>query len=138
MDPDVLRTAPPSHWETDTLERRTIAWRRRLDGVAAVTVAEREEQIIGFAMGGDGRQKGQHDPVRDRELYSLYMLAVHHGTGAGQALLDAVLPPGMPAYLWVAEDNPRARRFYERNGFVPDGVRYLNEHLGIAEVRCIR
>ena len=29
--------------------------------------------------------------MRVRELYSLYVLAVHHGSGMGLSLLDAVL-----------------------------------------------
>lgn len=40
--------------------------------------------------------------------------------------------------LWVAELNPRARRFYERNGFHPDGARYVDETLDLAEVRHVR
>ena len=39
--------------------------------------------------------------------------------------------------LWVAEDNPRARRFYEREGWTLDGGRKEEELLGVkvAEVR---
>jgi hypothetical protein len=39
--------------------------------------------------------------------------------------------------LWVAEDNPRARRFYEREGWTLDGARKEDELLGVtvAEVR---
>ncbi|MGO1479830.1 MAG: GNAT family N-acetyltransferase [Brachybacterium sp.] len=129
---------PSSHWETDTLERRAETWRRWLDGGVAVTVAESGEQIIGFAIAHTGRQVGAHAPVRDRELYSLYVLAEHHGSGAGQDLLEAVLPAGIPAQLWAAEDNPRARWFYERNGFTPDGARFRDEALDLAEVRLVR
>jgi RimJ/RimL family protein N-acetyltransferase len=41
------------------------------------------------------------------------------------------------AVLWVLEDNPRARRFYEREGWALDGERKDDEYLGIrvAEVR---
>ena len=129
---------PASRWETDTLERRAETWRRWLEGGVAVTVAESGELIVGFTIAGSGRQVGAHAPVRDRELYSLYVLAAHHGSGAGQALLEAVLPVGTPAQLWVAEDNPRARRFYERNGFTPDGARFHDETLDLTEVRLVR
>jgi len=90
---------PAAHWESDTLERRIESWRRWLDGGAEVTVAEVSGQVVGFAMDGTGRHVGDHQPLRDRELYSLYVLASHHGTGIGQALLDAVLAPGTPAQL---------------------------------------
>ena len=41
------------------------------------------------------------------------------------------------ASLWVLEDNPRARRFYEREGWRLDGGRRKEEFLGveISEVR---
>lgn len=129
---------PANHWESDTLERRTETWQRWLAGDGVVTVAESGGQVVGIAFGSAGRQVGDHQPVRDRELYLLYVLAAHHGTGVGQALLDAVLAPGTPAQLWVAEDNPRARRFYERNGFVADGVCFVDERLDLAEVRHVR
>ncbi|MCK9794150.1 GNAT family N-acetyltransferase [Isoptericola sp. 4D.3] len=129
---------PADHWESDTLERRTATWHRWLGGELTVTVAESGGRVVGIAFGREGRAVGGHAPVRDRELWLLYVLAAHHGTGVGQALLDAVLPPGAPAQLWVAEANPRARRFYERNGFVPDGARDVDEALGLADVRLVR
>ncbi|HEY4411425.1 MAG TPA: GNAT family N-acetyltransferase, partial [Gaiellaceae bacterium] len=41
------------------------------------------------------------------------------------------------AFLWVLEDNPRARRFYEREGWELDGERKEDDFLGVrvAEVR---
>lgn len=129
---------PAAHWSSDTIERRIETWQRLLDRDAPVIVAESDGTVIGIALEGPGRRVGDHEPVRDRELYSLYVLATHHGTGAGQELLSAVLPPEVPAQLWVADQNPRARRFYERNGFLPDGARYVDESLGLTEVRHVR
>jgi len=41
--------------------------------------------------------------------------------------------------LWVLRDNSRARRFYERAGFAPDGVTDVLERLGgVTEVRYRR
>ncbi len=99
---------PAAHWESDTLARREDAWRRWLDDGAVVTVAEAHGRVVGFAIAGAGRQVGDHQPVRDRELRSLYVLGAHRGTGIGQALLDTVPAPRTPAQLWVAESNPRA------------------------------
>lgn len=56
-----------------------------------------------------------------RELTQLYTRASTHGTGLGQALFDAVLEPGEPAYLWVIRGNERGIRFYERSGFTVEG-----------------
>lgn len=128
----------PSHWETDTVERRTARWRDGLaDGVVPL-VGEVDGRVVGLALAGDAIDAGSYPPVRDRQLFVLYVLASHHGTGVGQALLDAVVPPGTPAQLWVAERNPRARRFYECNGFRPDGAHVVDEDLGISEVRYVR
>ena len=35
------------------------------------------------------------------------------------------------ATLWVLEDNPRARSFYERGGWAPDGARKAEERWGV-------
>jgi RimJ/RimL family protein N-acetyltransferase len=35
------------------------------------------------------------------------------------------------ATLWVLEDNPRARRFYEREGWSPDGEAKSDAFLGV-------
>jgi hypothetical protein len=48
-----------------------------------------------------------------------------------------VLVQDSPAELWVAEANPRARRFYEKHGFISDGARFIDE-LEIAEIRMVR
>ena len=46
---------------------------------------------------------------------------------------------GGPASLWVAEDNPRARRFYEKLGFRPDGESQVEEQLAnIRDIRMVR
>lgn len=69
---------------------------------------------------------------------SLYLLVDVHGGGAGQALLDAAIGTE-PAQLWVATDNPRARRFYARNGFVADGTEIVDiGHGDLAELRMVR
>ncbi len=66
----------------------------------------------------------------------LYVLAEHHGSGAGAGLLDAVVPAGVPAYRWVADPNPRAQAFYRKHGFVPDGVTQVDD--GVPEIRMVR
>jgi GNAT superfamily N-acetyltransferase len=130
---------PASFWQTATLESLTERWTGWLDAGTPVTVAQSDGEIVGFAIAGPARPVGDHAPARDAELYALYVLAAHHGTGAGQALLDAVLPAGSPAQLWVARDNPRARSFYARNGFDPDGATFADAHFAdLPEVRLVR
>jgi GNAT superfamily N-acetyltransferase len=54
-----------------------------------------------------------------RTLRHLGVVARHRGTGLADAVLAAV-PPAVDR-LWVLEENTRARRFYERHGWRPDG-----------------
>ncbi|XAS63458.1 GNAT family N-acetyltransferase [Pseudarthrobacter sp. So.54] len=82
--------------------------------------------IIGWASAGTGRDD---DAPRPRELNGIYVLASHYGSGAGQLLLDAAVGDG-GAYLWIAQDNPRAFAFYRRNGFALDGSTAEHELAG--------
>ncbi|MGC5165961.1 GNAT family N-acetyltransferase [Luteimicrobium sp. DT211] len=131
--------ASSEFWDRASAERSAAGWRRWLDGGVEATVAEVDGAIVGLAVAGASKETGGHAAVRDLELSNLYVLAAHHGTGVGQALLDAVLPPATPAQLWVAEGNPRAVRFYRRNGFEPDGATDDGATFGgIAAVRLVR
>jgi ribosomal protein S18 acetylase RimI-like enzyme len=124
------------------VERSTRGWRRAMAGDDAdergeVWVAETGGDIVGFA--ASGRDLDADAPPGRRQLYALYVLAAYYGSGAGQALLDAALGRGA-ASLWILADNPRARAFYERNGFRPDGAEKDDESWGEAvhEVRLLR
>lgn len=94
-------------------------------------------EIVGFVGSGPARDD---DAPRPRELYFIYLLDAHHGTGIGQQLFDAAVPFPEESYLWVAEDNPRAHRFYARNGFTLDGASHVEPFLGesLTEVRFVR
>lgn len=77
-------------------------------------------------------------PVRDVELSLLYVDRAWWGSGLARSLVCAVIGDA-PASLWVAEDNPRARRFYEKLGFEADGAHQAEEHLGgIEDMRMVR
>lgn len=119
------------------IEQRQQAWARRLTtpGPERHVVAAVGEQVVGFGSVGPSADT---PPVRELELVGLYLLADHHGGGLGQALLDATIGTG-PASLWMAEDNPRARAFYIRNGFAPDGARKVETAWeNLSEVRLLR
>ncbi len=100
-------------------------------------VAEVGGDIVGFA--ASGRPPDGDAPPDCRRLYAIYLLAAHYGSGAGQALLDAALGRAA-ASLWILEDNPRARAFYERNGFRADGAAKDDDSWGepIRELRLVR
>ncbi len=113
-----------SHWAAQGEEYRMSA--ALIDG-----------EIVGFVGSGPARDE---NPPAERELYFIYLLSAWHSTGLGQQLFDAAVDEDEPLYLWVAEDNPRAHRFYARNGFRLDGASQLEPFLGeeILEVRFVR
>ena len=63
-------------------------------------------------------------PGVTRQLNHLYLQPGARGTGLADALMDLALPGRMPAYLWIIGGNSRGWRFYERHGFVGDGITY--------------
>ncbi|QAY73114.1 GNAT family N-acetyltransferase [Agromyces protaetiae] len=93
-------------------------------------------EIVGFVGSGPARDD---DAPHERELYFIYVLDAFHGTGIGKQLFDAAVGDDL-VYLWVANDNPRAHRFYERNGFALDGAEQIQPFLGeeLHEVRFTR
>jgi GNAT superfamily N-acetyltransferase len=113
-------------------EQRELRWAELIPAATpTVWVAADGSRVVGWATASRG-----HGTPRDHELEGLYILASHYGSGAGQALLDAAIGTE-PAFLWVAEDNPRARAFYARNRFVADGAAETHPLAG-TPVRAIR
>ena len=120
-----------------TVDARLAQWERILaTGQSDVFVAS-ADGIVGFVSTGDSR-----DADAEAELFAIYVLPGAWGTGAGSALMRAGieamrLRASGDAVLWVLDDNPRARRFYEREGWTLDGERKEDEYLGlrVAEVR---
>lgn len=98
-----------------------------------VAVAERDGELIGIAMSGPALDAGARWAT---QLYVLYVQAADHGTGAGPALLEAVIDPRESAALWVADPNPRAQAFYRKHGFDPDGTSQVDG--GVQEIRMVR
>lgn len=92
-------------WDVASVRRQIVA--------GATYAAEQEGAVIGVAV------IGRLDEVPF--LWKLYVVPDRQTTGAGTALLDAVIADLGPAddKLWLdhAEGNDHAHRFYERHGF---------------------
>lgn len=132
---------PQDFFSVERVQSRHQMWNHILGNPReewSINIAESRGQIIGFAFFGPSiGPEGQELP-RDRQLYSIYVAAEHHGTGVGQALLDATAGDG-PAMLWVARDNPRAVAFYLRNGFEFDGAEQTDPGAArIVDARMVR
>jgi ribosomal protein S18 acetylase RimI-like enzyme len=119
--------------ELDALPIDPERWRSRLHvpppGWTTI-VCEEEGRVVGFASSGPSRDEDEIG-----ELYAIYVEPDAWSTGAGRALLAEaerrLASEYDAALLWVLEDNPRARGFYERAGWAPDGVRKAEERLGV-------
>jgi ribosomal protein S18 acetylase RimI-like enzyme len=132
---------PDGFFDDEHTQGRQSMWKRILDDDRddlTVRVAERGTELIGFSMVGPSFGSEGQDLPRDRQLYSVYVLEHHHGTGVGQALLESALGTG-PAMLWVAKENPRAIAFYRRNGFEFDGIEQIDPGApSITDARMVR
>lgn len=115
-------------------------WVATLAGYADRTwIASEGDAVVGVCTYG---------PARDEvfagwgEVVSIYVLPERTGQGIGRALLDAALVSlrdegFFKVYLWVLEENHRARAFYEGQGFVPNGD-VVDFEVGGAPLREIR
>jgi RimJ/RimL family protein N-acetyltransferase len=83
---------------------------RRVEGT--VLVAERDGEVVGVVL------------VDGCWLHGFYVRPDYWGTGVAAELHDAALAElcGCDEIrLWVLEENHRARRFYEKHGWEPNG-----------------
>ncbi|SDQ76123.1 GNAT family N-acetyltransferase [Microbacterium sp. cf332] len=132
---------PAGFFTREFIEGRHRMWRHVLADARpdmTVRVADAGGDLVGFAWAGPTVTSGEAPPRRERQLYAIYVAAAHHGTGAGQSLLEAVLGAG-PAELWVAKENPRAIAFYRRNGFEFDGIEQIDPTAPrITDARMVR
>lgn len=117
-------------------DRNTEQWERRYRGGPGRTwVALLGDVVIGFAGTGPPRDE---PPVAEIELGAMYIRAFWYGTGLAHDLMGVALDPRRSCSLWVFEHNPRARAFYAKYGFVPDGTARTEHFAGITEIRLVR
>ena len=133
---------------------RIRPWQRMMAAVARGPAPAGATRIVGYASFGPERDvldmpwpypltpAGSAGEIA--ELYALYVHPAWWSTGTGRALMDQVLAKVRAAgyayiTLWVLEANARARRFYQRAGFAPDGACHVLDDLGgITEIRYRR
>jgi ribosomal protein S18 acetylase RimI-like enzyme len=90
------------------------------EGKATLLLAKWDGIPCGLCCYGPSRDPDLSDRT---EIISLYTLKEYWGKKVGLALMDHALAniesPGV--FLWVIQENQRARKFYEKSGFVQDG-----------------
>lgn len=112
------------------VDQRAEAWHQRLPAARRsrgdVLVAICGGDIVGFAHFGSSRDQDA-DPGRTGEIGAIYLQPESIGQGFGRLLMKRAVA-GLAGHgyanatLWVLEGNTRARRFYERAGWTPDGA----------------
>lgn len=114
-----------------TAEDREDLWTRFLaEGRGELWVCEDDGRVVGFMAIGPSRDE---DRQGELELYTLYVDPHRWGTGIGSALMGKV-PSDADVSLWVSEGNLRARVFYEKRGFDPDGAAEAGHHVPVIRV----
>ena len=136
---------PADYFATWTVDHAVARWRELLgapcpQGLTRWAVFE-GERAVGFVVAGPPGAAGAGigvPPARELGLLAIYVASALHGSGLGQRLLDRTVGR-RPAELWVWEGNARARAFYARNGFAPDGAQTRDERFpDLLEVRLVR
>jgi len=139
---------PDAYLNGLSIERRAEQWRAWLldPGDTATWVAEDDAEPAPRALGfvSAGANRDPHPPPGTGEIYAIYVEEDAAGRGVGAALLRRacgwLAAEGYErGSLWVLETNARARRFYERLGWRPDGEAKTDplEDFEMREVRYV-
>ena len=130
--------------DATTFGLRWEASLRESTGGSTVLVVLRDDGVVAMCAVGPFRGRAEPDDPTG-ELWMLNADPSSFGTGAAVALHSAALQTlaeqgHRSAALWVVDRNPRARRFYEREGWATDGVERDAEFGGstIHELRYVR
>ena len=103
----------------DWVDAPAERWQSRLTQVPLTFLAHEETTDVGVV-------SGQRVGEKWVELISMWVAPAARGTGVAGQLIDAVAGwaagQGRMTYLMVRSDNTRARRSYERAGFVDKGI----------------
>jgi len=85
--------------------------------------AELDDKTIGYLKVNVGQSQTEIKDKNALEIERIYVLKEYHGKNVGQILYDKAIELAKEKnaeYVWLGvwEQNPRAIRFYEKNGFV--------------------
>jgi GNAT superfamily N-acetyltransferase len=135
----------PTRIEAFTIGECLSNWRYRFGQLdirgEKLLVADRSG-VEGFVYFGPSKDL-DIDATACGQIYLLYVQPDAFGTGAGKALMEQALASlGVDGLLhtslWVLEMNQRARVFYSRQGFSPDGSVDVDNRTGTPRLRYQR
>lgn len=115
---------PPERLAAVDEPERARQWHEAIESRhGSVLVADLDGEIVGFAHVGHSRDEDAGSGTH--EIYAIFLEPSAWGRGVARELMRsllAALPDNAPVTLWALADNERARHFYRRHGFSPDGV----------------
>ncbi|WP_215843392.1 GNAT family N-acetyltransferase [Acidithiobacillus montserratensis] len=115
---------PSKYLEQISVWEKTEMWEKSIEqDVAHTLVARYNKQIIGFI--SIGPERHINNSSSNLEVWAFYVLPEHWSTWVGQSLWKEaqkiLVAQGTPKIsLWVFDNNPRAKRFYEAAGCTPE------------------
>lgn len=134
---------PDDYLNSLSVDARARSWVLILRAGTQVFLAEQAAQTVGFVSYGPSRDEDAGTEVG--EVYALYVHPRAWGTGVGRDLHDAAVAclsaQGFATVtLWVLDANRRARTFYARHGWHPEGTARTEQRPGatLTEVRYQR
>jgi ribosomal protein S18 acetylase RimI-like enzyme len=82
-----------------------------------------EAQVVGYLKLNAGQSQTELQDDKALEIERIYVLQTYHGKKVSQLLYDKAMEVAQQLqsdYVWLGvwEENPRAIRFYQKNGFV--------------------
>lgn len=88
--------------------------------------ALQKEDVIGYLKVNWGDAQSENQDPNALEIERIYVLQQYHGTQVGVLLYEqalAIAKARKAPYIWLGvwEENPRAIRFYQKQGFVEFG-----------------
>jgi ribosomal protein S18 acetylase RimI-like enzyme len=123
---------PAAHLDMMSVPDRTQVWNGFIqsDDRTQVIVAAHDERVIGWM------RIGKYSNPEIGYIFDLFVLPDYWGKGVGDGLMveahQIFKENGhKAALLYVFEANMRARKFYERLGWSPDGRVYDKEICGV-------
>jgi ribosomal protein S18 acetylase RimI-like enzyme len=90
---------------------------------SAFYLAELDHAVIGYLKVNTGAAQTELREAHALEIERIYVLQTYYGKKVGQLLYEKALQLAQETqadYVWLGvwEENPRAIRFYQKNGFV--------------------
>jgi ribosomal protein S18 acetylase RimI-like enzyme len=114
----------PENMDAYLQEAYTLPKLRRelADGNQVFYFAYADGILAGYLKVNEAPAQSEINDPSALEIERIYVLQAFYGTGIGQLLMDKAVEMARErgkeyAFLGVWEFNPRARRFYEKNGF---------------------